>query len=1110
MDTNKGKGWKVLLSLSMIAAIAVLPYYGMKWFGGKAKAPVEAAAGTLRHSRPVDIEPIEGIRIVAAENAMGIDREISFDFVDEEQWAKATEVLKDEPVIPLCAFEFDAGMGPQETIPGEFEFSLDLEQMGIPSELYPRMQVWRIGDDGNYYRYQTKTKGNQLCFKSNQNSFLMLALGTAITSYIVLKGVQFAQSAQMRYYFKTGNTDKYDCLKVPVENEDGDFNIYFKFSATERKGGGKAFLDNENAALARVEAIGKEVDAEIEKKVNKAVSGKEDMGWWDRWWLSDKRDSARKAIDREALLQERIAHDPVLTELNSSPDAQLPFSVQQVIQMVKLSEHYLYNVAKVKPLTYVFDVYLLEKRVFSDAGLCVNPVGNGYVGGNPFLYVNIDSCFDVDESGNRTFSLAANKGQSTLLTITHELFHASQQTNYCTVIMGQYPAESMAGTLEYDAARWFYRNGVIKANVDAPDNDNLQMSDRRMMYIFAKPLNEIYSTDKYSILDISSPKRLWEKVSADFSNFSDIGYTLAWVIEAARDYAGKSDRSMHHFAQAYQDHHSSFSEMVRWGVPLSEDKFDEAWKFFCDRHMTTLYSRQYTLDQGDGDRIKTEYYTKEMTFSEGAATYELKLDKKDFYFRTWRVKLDRKSGKEYNLFITNKGAKDISSYVSFYSVDSNVGFKEKGGNKPNRYVKGPESDVEIGAVVTSYSKEQQPDKYYAAALFKPREITLVKQDGDFVEFKLPQVASDLMKKGLITGAEVTFYPSKGERKKLTVTAEDMKKNVKWRLDGLSKEGGPFSLSVHWFYKESEKVSYESPESEKYTFTAVKAEEVEESEPVAYEETEPAPTQTLIRPTLEVPYAEVGIYPYGLISEEEKTYLSCVKSPAVWGFRGEAWADKGQISVTYEGKGLFHIEVKATNGDFEVGKNKSKSATLDLSLYYQMQLGKNVWKDDKYVFEGLEESLSGSYSITFKQYIQCNCEWYDYSKNEWHYDYCTDTATATGSFKEFFGSYSTYMREGSQWSCTRFSGIPLSHEVHDSFLQRVGDDLVPRHIDATLDDLLSLKAQKEAEIAAGGNPFWEGGRGYVTIELDLDLNKYGDADPNDFDYGRRSLTIDDVL
>jgi len=1100
---------KTLLILMGVVALGVFIAVGLLWDSGE-----KSSEGTgIAPSEAIDIEPVPGIRIVAAEGALDQDREISFDFVDEDQWEQATEALKEEPVIPLCAFEFDAGMEPQETIPGEFEFSLDLEQMGIPSELYPRMQVWRIGEDGNYYRYHTRTEGNQLCFKSNQNSFLMLAIGTVVTSYIVLKGVQFIQSAQMRYYFKTGNTDKYDCLKVPVENKDGDFNIYFKFSATERKGGGQAFLENENAALARVEAIGKEVDAEIEKQVNKAVSGKEEMGWWDSWWLSDKRAAAKQAIDREALLQERIAHDPVLTELNSSPDAQLPFSVQQVIQMVKLSEHYLYNVAKVKPLTYVFDVYLLEKRVFSDAGLCVNPVGNGYVGGNPFLYVNIDSCFDVDESGNRTFSLAANKGQSTLLTITHELFHASQQTNYCTVIMGQYPAESMAGTLEYDAARWYYRNGIIKANVDAPDNDNLQMSERKMMHIFAKPLNEIYSTDKYSILDISSPKRLWEKVSADFSNFSDIGYTLAYVIEAARDYAGKNDRSMHHFAQAYQDHHSSFSEMVRWGVPLSEDKFDEAWLFFCDRHMTELYDRQYSSDQGDFEKIKTEFYTKEFTVSEGAATYELSLDKNDFYFRTWRAKLDRKSGKEYNLFITNKGSKDISSYVSFYSVEANVGFKKKGGNKPNRYVKGPESDVEIGAAVSSYSKEQQTDKYYAAGLFKPREIKLNSQNRDTVVFTLPPVGSDLLKQGLITGAVVTFYPAKGQPRKLTVEADKLKKPVKWVLDGISKEGGPFSLSCHWFYKESDKVTYESPESEKYSFTAQKyEEEVQEPEPVEPENepTESEPDAGLIRPTLEVPYAAVNVSVYGLISKEEDSYLTCVKSPAVWGFGGSCWADKGEISVVYEGKGRWHIVCNATCGDYEEGKNKSSSATVSMSLYYQMQLGEMVYENDHWQFKGIEETLSGTYSISYKQYIQANCEWYDYSKNEWHFDYCTDTATSSGSFKDFYGWSGSYMREGSTWSCSSFSGIPLSFDFQDSFMQAVGDKLVPRHVDATLDDLLALKAKKEQEIAAGEHPYWEGGRGFITILLDLDLDKDGDGDPNTRRLNINPLKYEEVL
>ena len=544
---KKGGPVKVLLILMGVVALGMFIAVGLMWDSGKESTEREMseeemeAASHPGTSRAVDIEPVAGIRIQAAENAMDKDRTISLAFADEKQWDRATEVMKEETaVIPLCAFEFDAGMEPQERIPGTFDVSMDLGQMGIPPELYERMQVWRIADDGSYYRYSTRIRGDQLCFSSNQNSLLLVALGTAVTSYFVLKGVQMVQGAQMRWFFNTDNKgDEYNCMSVPVDNDDGDFTIYFKWSSTERPGGGKAFLDNENKALARVEELGKQVDAEIERMVNKAASGKEEMGWWDAWWLSDKREAARKTIDREAMLQQKIAYDPVLTELNSSLDAQLPNTVQQVIQMVKLAQHYLYHIAKVKPLTYDLDVYLLEKRVIESAGMCVNPVGNGLVDGNPFLYVNIDFCLDTDaKTGSKTFSTAAEKGQSALLTITHELFHACQQTNYCSVQMGMYAAEATAGVLECDAARWFYKNGIIKANVDAPNNDNLQMSPREYMEVFARPLNEMTVTDKYSILDLSSPKRLYEKTAQEIMDASDVGYTMAYLIEAAREYAG--------------------------------------------------------------------------------------------------------------------------------------------------------------------------------------------------------------------------------------------------------------------------------------------------------------------------------------------------------------------------------------------------------------------------------------------------------------------------------------------------------------------------------------------------------------------------------------------
>ncbi len=1114
---KKGKGINILLSLCIIALISVGPYLAMKYLvkgaGEETEQEMVVTTGPNGNSRPVDIEPVEGIRIKAAENAMDKDREITLAFADGKQWARAEKALKDEPVTPLCAFEFDAGMGPQETIPGDFEISMDLGKMGIPPELYDRVQIWRLAEDGTRYRYSTRMNGSQLCFRSNQNSLLLIAIGTAFVFYGTMKYVHAVQEKSMKKFFMTGNDDEYDNMEVPVDDENGDFTLYFKWSSTERPGGGKAFLDNENEALARVEELGKQVDAEIERRANKMASGKEELGWWDSWMLSDKREAAKKTIDREALLQQYIEKDPVLTKLNSSPDAQLPHSILQIIQMVKLSNYYLNKVAKVRPLDIDMEVYLVDRSVIgSDNGRCVKRVGNDLVGGQPFLLINADCCILTDgKTGKKAFSVDAKYGQSTLITVVHELFHARQQTLYCPIHMGMYAAEATAAVLEFDAARWFFKNGIITANVDAPDNDNLQMSPRENMEVFARSLNEISVTDKYSILDLGSPSRLYNKTVQEIADASDVGYTMGYVIEAAREFAGKPDRSMHYIVEQYPDHGSSFSELVRYGIPLSEDKWDKAWNYFCDSHMNALYERQYTLESKDQiNQLLQECYTKELSIGESMPVHELKVDQKDFYFRTWHMGLSAKSKPDFNLFVTDKTDGTISPYVSFYLADGPVGFKDK-GNKSQLYIKGPKH-VKVAAAVSSYSKEKEPDKYYAVALFKPREIRMKRQNKDTVVFTLPPVGKDLQKYKLITGAEVTFYPAKGENLTLTVPADKMDNPVTWVLDGLSKDGGQFALSVHWFYKESDKVVYESPESDKNTFTAVKFEEEESEEPIDLEDdgdydSDDVP-QGLIRPTIEVPYVSLNISPYGLISKEEDTYLSCVKSPAVWGFHGECWAEKGEISITYEGKGRWHIECNASYGDFEEGKNKTSSVTISMSLYYQMRLGDMVRKDDKYVFEGIEESLSGSYNISYKKCIQSNCEWYDYDKSQWHYDYCTDSATASGSFKDFTGWNSSYKREGSQWLCQAFSGIPLSYNFQDSFYQRVGDDLVNRHVDATLDDLLALKAETERRIANGENLFWEGGRGFVTIDIDIDLDK--DGDPTTDNRYMKPLTYSDIL
>ena len=157
------------------------------------------------NSQPISLKPVPGISISAPANAMVADHPVSFDFADSGDWKIAKEALKDEETIPLCAFEFDAGMGADDIMPGLFTFNLDLKEMGIPPSLYDRVQVWRVpqSDPDKHYRYSVMhlDGDSKLKFRSNQNSLIVVALGTAFVTYGVLKLVHSIQEVYLREYF---------------------------------------------------------------------------------------------------------------------------------------------------------------------------------------------------------------------------------------------------------------------------------------------------------------------------------------------------------------------------------------------------------------------------------------------------------------------------------------------------------------------------------------------------------------------------------------------------------------------------------------------------------------------------------------------------------------------------------------------------------------------------------------------------------------------------------------------------------------------------------------------------------------------------------------------
>lgn len=106
------------------------------------------------HSKAFKIEPVEGITISAPKNALDKDREFTIKPVSDKTWKESCKKVEEAAPwqTPILCFDLDAGMKPDEVMPGVFKVAIDLDKLGIPESLRNQMSVWRDGG-GDVYEY---------------------------------------------------------------------------------------------------------------------------------------------------------------------------------------------------------------------------------------------------------------------------------------------------------------------------------------------------------------------------------------------------------------------------------------------------------------------------------------------------------------------------------------------------------------------------------------------------------------------------------------------------------------------------------------------------------------------------------------------------------------------------------------------------------------------------------------------------------------------------------------------------------------------------------------------------------------------------------------------
>ena len=389
----------------------------MEDYWGDSDDLADLPADAHTKSEPLSFSPCDGIHINAKENQLYEDTVISFTPLTDEtdpKVVKALEVLEEEDLYTLAAWEVDAGLKPDETFPGKYHVSIDLEYLDLSPELYDSLQVFRIGDDETYYECSTELDGNILHYSSNQNSVILLCIGLGASICIT-------------YY-----------------NEQKQRNLYYYNSGKD-----VCYLDGKtDYGKYRLEWLMKDADPELNKKFKQATKIE-----------NEKKAEAEKyaeqfdsfsAYRKNAIIAERfkqlLAEDDEYQKLAKEiKETNWPFpeSIKFCESAIKDAYNYLGSLGFKMPL------YRVEFKARSSMGNLGEAVTRAL--SSTYIQFAIDTILDGDKS----------QKDDLRLTLTHELFHVCQNRYRTYFVDSSRFDEMVALILEEDALAYYREKGLI-------------------------------------------------------------------------------------------------------------------------------------------------------------------------------------------------------------------------------------------------------------------------------------------------------------------------------------------------------------------------------------------------------------------------------------------------------------------------------------------------------------------------------------------------------------------------------------------------------------------------------------------------------------------------
>lgn len=772
---------RILISIVIGCSCLMLMGCSKCSHGGKEKETIIPEG----HSKAFSIEPVDGITISAAENALDKDREFKIKPVSDKEWKKTTKKVEEVAPehLPVLCFDLDAGMKPDEVMPGYFQVAIDLDKLGIPESLYDKLSVWRDGGD-EVYEYVTWVENGKLCFNSDQNSFIevvvaVFAVGVPLVYTVETIAKHMAVGGMYKGFFFAQD----DLVIHQVKDRYGNFQLCFRYKDTEWASRFESFQNNSAAYKIEFAKVKQQADEIYNRRVDKLYK-KElgDMNFWQKLVGSTAAyNRAKEAVNHAFLIDSIGKKNPDLQRYEKA--LELPPSIKDIEHFLKISSRYLTFDQDMKPQTKNLEVDLIDKE---HAGGSNAEFRNG---GTKFSYMFVN--YDLIWTGNPQKEYV-RKGwpESVLLSINHELFHSRQKI---TKWMDFRSEETTAGYNEMAAAHYFFTEKEMVT-------DLLSKDSAVQAYIKA-PHFQLSGRDKYASFGFDFNANTFDaEVAYTYAEFMDYLQLKTKGSETAFLKGG-------HLLDKYGYSKSHAKNYMDWFGIKDEKVFNGYLRDFCMLHAYEIWNKQ------NSKWAEKTVKTQELEIKKDKPFVNVTTGDGGLVMRTVNITCEDKKNPNFNAFVLrdDKTTADDLAFIGSWDCFT----RTKTGEYTTSTVKGDcfqgnKNEYQIGF----FKVPEESLKFTVVAYFQPDAPRIWRVKKDVLTYIIPKPVKALRRNRYITGAEVTYTDKDGNTLTSVIALNDFGKKIKWEIPGCSGDNSAFSLSYHYFYDLDEKTTCVSPESEK--------------------------------------------------------------------------------------------------------------------------------------------------------------------------------------------------------------------------------------------------------------------------------------------------------